>query len=111
MSDVFSFGPIRSELLTGQSVFSKELTFTQIAFMLSVNHEVPDIPEFILPSARELITECWREEPGVRPSCEEIMNRLMKMKVKVMLNVNSSKLSIFIKEIEGWESQNRAIRQ
>jgi TPR repeat protein len=111
MSDVFSFGLILYELLTGQPVFSKELAQIQIACMVAVKHELPDIPNFVFPSARELITECWSEEPGDRPFFDEIVDRLKEMKFKVMPNVNSSKLATFVKEIERLESQNPVVPQ
>jgi serine/threonine protein kinase len=76
MSDVFLVGPILYELLTSQSVFSKELTLNEIASKVAVKHELPDIPEFLLSSARELITDCWAKEPGGRPSFDEIVDRL-----------------------------------
>jgi serine/threonine protein kinase len=110
-SDVFSFGMILYELLTGQPVFSKELRHRETAFLVAIKHKLPDIPEFVLPSARELITECWAEEPGDRLSFDEIVGRLKKMKFKVMRNVNSSKLSAFVKEIEEWEAVNAAVPQ
>jgi hypothetical protein len=97
--------------VTGQRVFSKELSFSKIVFDVAVKHELPDIPKFVLPSVRELITECWAEEPGDRPPFDDIVDRLKEMKFKVMQNVNSWKLSAFVKEIEGWESHNSAVPQ
>jgi serine/threonine protein kinase len=110
-SDVFSFRLILYELLTGQPVFSKELTPLEIAFKVAVKYALPDIPKFVLPSARELITECWAKEPGDRPSFNEIVDRLKELKFKVMPNVNSWKLSAFVKEIEGWEARNEEFPQ
>jgi serine/threonine-protein kinase len=109
-SDVFSFGLILYELLTGQPVFSKELTPIEIAFKVAIKYELPDIPKFVLPSVRELITDCWAKEPGDRLSFDEIVDRLKEIKFKVMPNVHSWKLSAFVKEIEAWEDINSVVR-
>jgi hypothetical protein len=45
--------------------------------------------------------ECWTEAPNDRPSFDEIVDQLRKMKLKAMLNANSSKLKLFVKDIEG----------
>jgi serine/threonine protein kinase len=110
-SDVFSFGLILYELLTGQPVFSKDLTPNKIMFKVAVKYALPDIPEFVLSSARELITECWAKEPHHRISFDDIVDQLKEMKFKVMPNVNSSKLSAFVTKIEGLESHNSVVPQ
>jgi MinD superfamily P-loop ATPase len=76
-----------------------------------VKHELPNIPEFVLPSARELIMDCWAEEPNDRLSFDEIVDRLKEIEFKVIPNVNSSKLTTFVKEIEGWEAVNPVVLQ
>jgi TPR repeat protein len=110
-SDVFSFGMILYELLTGQLTFSEGLDPLQIMFKVVIKDERPSIPEFVLPSAQELITDCWAKLPEDRPSFKEIIERLTKMKFKVMRNVNSAKLSTVVKEIEEYEARNAVGRQ
>jgi hypothetical protein len=95
--------------LTGKAAFAETLTQHQIARKVAIANDRPDIPKFILPSARELITDCWAIEPGDRPSFEEIVDRLAAMKFKVMRNVNPPKLSAFVKKIEDWELENVTI--
>jgi serine/threonine protein kinase len=108
-SDVFSFGLIVYELLTGQSAFPKELTKSEIAFDVAIKDKRPLIPEFVLPSARKLITDCWAKEPGDRPHFEEIVDQLLEMKFKLIPNVNSKKLLTFFHKIEELETQKMRI--
>jgi hypothetical protein len=79
--------------------------------MVAIKHAMPEIPKFVLPSARELITDCWAEDPADRPSFEEIVDRLKQMRFKVMPNVNSLKLAAFAKVIEILETPNSAVPQ
>jgi serine/threonine protein kinase len=106
MSDVFSFGLIVYELLVGKPAFSTELSFYQIAQILAVKDERPVIPDFVLPTARQLITDCWAEEPGDRPSFEGIAENLKEMKFKLTAKVNSLKFLEFMTKIEDWEVFN-----
>jgi hypothetical protein len=44
----------------------------------------PKIPQFVIPSTQELITDRWDKEPGARPSFEDVVGRLVEMKFKVI---------------------------
>jgi serine/threonine protein kinase len=110
-SDVFSFGLIVFELVTGQTAFSRELTKYQIGFKVVVKDERPEIPKFVIPAVRNLIMDCWATEPDDRPSFEEIVDQLMEMKFKIIPGVNPSKLFQFYKNIENLEVANSAAQQ
>jgi hypothetical protein len=77
--------------------------------MLVFSRGRPVIPDFVLPSARDLITDCWVQEPDERPSFEEIVDRLVNMKFKLIRNVNSPKIMAFVKEIDEWEARNSTV--
>jgi hypothetical protein len=64
----------------------------------------PDIPEWLFPEMRELISYCLQMKFQRRPSFDDIFDRMKEMNFKVIAGVNSSKAAKFVKEIESLES-------
>jgi hypothetical protein len=74
--------------------------------LLIMDGERPIIPAFVLPAVKELIHQCWKHELQHRPTFNQILDRLEAMKFKLTANVNSSRLSEFVKSINNWEKTN-----
>jgi hypothetical protein len=104
--DVFSFGMIFYELMVGKPAFPRTLLPHAVAKSLTVRDKRPSIPDFVLPEVRKLISDCWARDPADRAPFSQILNRLEEMKFKLTANVNSSKLSDFVKRIKDWEAAN-----
>jgi serine/threonine protein kinase len=108
-SDVFSFGLILYELVAGEPAYPKHLSQLRIARQLIARDERPTIPAFVLPAVQRLIRKCWKNDPPCRPTFHQILDQLEAMNFKLTANVNSSKLSKFVKEVKGWEESNTAL--
>jgi serine/threonine protein kinase len=107
-SDVFSFALILYELVVGKSPFSKSLKQQAVTKLLIMDDARPDIPDFVLPEVAKLIRDCWATDPDDRPSFNQILRRLERMNFKLTANVNSSKLSEFVKKVKEWEAARSA---
>jgi serine/threonine protein kinase len=105
-SNVFSFGLILYELVAREPAFPKHLNRLTIAKLLIIDDKRPTIPAFVLPDVKKLICECWKCNPSHRPTFNQILNQLEEMKFKLTANVNSSKLSEFVKKVKDWEKTN-----
>jgi serine/threonine protein kinase len=103
-SDVFAFGLILFEILSGRPAFPDYLNRWQIEFMVAVEDARSEIPEVVVAPARVLIEDCWAADD--RPTFEEIADRLAEMQFKMTAHVNSAKVAEFVKRVEDWEKQN-----
>jgi hypothetical protein len=79
-----------------------------IAQLLIKDNKQPTIPTFVLPAVQELIRQCWKLKFWCRPTFDQILHRLEVMKFKRTSNVNSLKLSEFVKKVKDWEETNTA---
>jgi hypothetical protein len=94
--------------VVGKSPFLKSLKQPAVAKLLILNDEHPDNPDFVLPEAGKLRGEGWVTDPDDRPSFNEILRRLERMNFKLTVNVNSSKLSKFVKKVKEWKEVRSA---
>jgi TPR repeat protein len=102
-SDVFSFGLILYELIVGRLLFPKDKSPYQAGIALIQSNWCPNIPDTVIPVTAELIRDCLALNYCDRPSFTEILQRLEMIDFKLMVGVNSVKITSFVTAIENQE--------
>jgi serine/threonine protein kinase len=100
--DVYSFGIIVYEIITGSGVFSNPGDKKSL-YLDMQNGKRPDIGRNVLPNMKELIERCWSQEASKRPSFNVIWNSLERMEFVVMDGVDSLMVKSYNSVIAGHE--------
>jgi hypothetical protein len=77
--------------------------------MILVEGKGPEIPDYVPSPVQRLLTDCRADDPDERPTFDEIVDRLIKMKFKLTENVNSAKLLKFVEGIQEREMLNFSV--
>jgi TPR repeat protein len=99
-SDVFSFGLILCELLTGNPPFPPDSNPNFVMRRIAVDGFRPDIPDFIAPNVKSIIVDCLKQKPHKRPSFRQILSRLKTIEFKITSGVNSAKVQKFVTAVK-----------
>jgi serine/threonine protein kinase len=74
--DVFSFGLILYEIVSGEPVFPIRITLNRLMKQVIEGTRKP-IPNFVPGWLGEIIAKCWQVDPTVRPAFSEIFDLLV----------------------------------
>jgi serine/threonine protein kinase len=96
--DVWSFGVLLYETLVADMSFHSEAGRNR--FMAVMNSDKrPDLKD-ALQVTKDLINDCWKENPDHRPSFEEIWSRLVECDFKIITDVDVEEVKKYVREIE-----------
>ena len=84
-SDVYGFGMVMYELLTGKPPFFGELQDWSLITAI-IEGSRPHVPRYTPQFYRELMEQCWDSEPSKRPTSDEIFDKLRDLDPFVVYN-------------------------
>lgn len=99
-ADVYSFGTVLWEIFTGKKPYSDEkfgpMNQAQLMFQILENHARPSLHD-LHPALQQLISDCWSLDPRLRPTFNESLVRLRRLKGDINELVKLNEINDFDK--------------
>jgi serine/threonine protein kinase len=100
--DVYSFGIILYEIVTGNGLFSNDGNKMKL-FVDMQTGKRPDIPEYVFGFIRDMIEKCWSQTSSKRPEFKDIWEILKTNEFNVMDGIDAFTVISRISGIEAHE--------
>jgi serine/threonine protein kinase len=102
--DVFSFGLVLYEILTGGPVFHPSEPPFQIIRRLRAQ-DLPHLPSERGAFMQTLIQECWQQDHENRPSFQDILARFQTVDFAILPAADANEIGDFCRVVLDWERQ------
>jgi serine/threonine protein kinase len=86
-ADVYAFGLVAFELLTGRSVFARDMSAAELR-RRTASRDRPSIPSSINRDFARIIERCWDADGSRRPAMAEIWNVLSALDFAVLAGID-----------------------
>ena len=98
--DIFSFGTVLWELMTGQVPFGDVESGREVATRIAQGERL-NIPSDVDPAIADVIRSCWSPNPEQRPTMRQVASKLSRLLKKMKKTSTLTKKSSFLAKISG----------